>query len=202
MLVFLCVLGTVLVKAWLYRAPLAVLAGVLPRADFLDRQLAGPGTSFAEAESIAAEVRASLPAERTPRTTPCSSSATPSSSTCSGRPLPTAFYYLCVLTAMHTGGSAMADCWDARFAAELAATTPPVVYIGESVLNQARDADVPAAAVLEAWLAERMPPPAASAACCATSGTRVTSIPRPSSKARQTKHGPRIPLRRVRLDAP
>ena len=158
-LVFLCVLGTVLVKAAPYRAPLAVLAGVLPRADFLDRQLAGPGTSFAEAESIAAEVRASLPAGANPEDHPVLVFGDAVSiNLLSGRPLPTAFYYPRVLTAMHTGGSAMADRWDARFAAELAATTPPVVYIGESVLNQARDADVPAAAVLEAWLAERYRP--------------------------------------------
>ncbi len=158
-LVFLCVLGTVLVKAAAYRAPLAVLAGTLPRAEFLDRQLAGPGTSVAEAESIAAELRGSLPEGADPEDHPVLVFGDAVSiNLLSGRPLPTAFYYPRVLTAMHTGGSAMAQRWDARFAAELSASTPPVVYIGESVRDQARAAGVPAAAVLDAWLAERYRP--------------------------------------------
>lgn len=162
-LVVLAVLASVGIKSLAHRPPLAVLAGAMPRAEFLAHQAAGPGTTFAEAEALAAELAAALPEGANPEDHPVLVYGDAVSiNLLSGRPLTNAFYYPRVLTAMHRGGEAddspIVHRWDERFARELRASTPPKVFICDAVQSEARAAGVPAAAVLDAWLAERYRP--------------------------------------------
>ena len=154
----------VAVKAASLRAPASASIGVLPRADFLARFSAGPGTTFAQAEALAAGLRAAVPAGEAPERHPVLVHGDAVSiNLLSGRPLPTAFYYPRVLKAVHRGGrsgagAGLAARWNARFAAELEAADPPLAFIGEDVLREAEAAGAPSAAVLRAWLQERYRP--------------------------------------------
>ena len=149
------------------RGPAAAMLGWLPRAEYLARFNAGPGTTFSQAEALATELRAAVPAGASPGAFPVLVYGDAVSiNLMSGRPLPTAFYYPRVLKAMHGGdaggtdgaGAELSARWDARFAAELAAARPPVVLVGADVLREAGEAGVPSAAALRAWLAEHYAP--------------------------------------------
>ncbi|BAM03971.1 hypothetical protein [Phycisphaera mikurensis] len=141
--------------------PAAAAAGFTPRAAYLADFNAGVGTTFAEAEALAAALRAKVPPGVEPQAVPAFVFADATSiNLLSGRPLPTAFYYPRVLIAVHgsPGSADLARRWDERFARELAAADVDEAWLSADILGIARSKNAPVAAVVDAWLAAGFEP--------------------------------------------